>query len=97
MADTFTISFVNDFGSDVRLQVSAGPDDPGADGCNTNPVRYDDVLADDTSYDFVTTETNVCWHRSSGPGATDDPLPVEWNNVEQGDDLSITVKMSDEV
>lgn len=49
MGDTFTISFVNDFGTDVRIQISAGPDDHSEGGCNTNPVLYDSVLADQSS------------------------------------------------
>jgi hypothetical protein len=97
MGDTFTISFINDFGTDVRIQISAGPDDPAEGGCNTNPVLYDSVLADQSSYDFVTLETNVCWRRSSGPGNADDALPAEWNNIEEGNDLRITVKMSDQI
>jgi hypothetical protein len=100
MADEFSITFVNDFGSDVRLQVSSGPNDPHAGGCVSNPVRYDDVLKaaePNNQYLFTTLDSNVCWRRSSGPGTKEDVLPDDWNIIEQGVDFNISVKMSDQV
>jgi hypothetical protein len=97
MAGPFSIIFSNDFGSDVRLQISAGPNDPHNDGCNTNLVRYDDVLKNNDQHTFDTSESNVCWRRSSGPGSPNDLLPAGWNIVEYGVDPTVTIKMSNQV
>jgi hypothetical protein len=92
----FSIEFVNDFGSDVRVQASAGPNDPHYGGCDSNTIKYDNVIPSNTPDTFTTDQSNVCWRRSSGPGHPDDPLPVGWNIVEWGNDSHIQIKLSDQ-
>lgn len=97
MATSWTITFLNDFGSNVRLEIRSGPNDPhAAGGCDSNPVQWDNVINDGDTQPFKTGDSNVSWRRSSGPGDVDDALPTECNIVEQGNG-DVAIKLSDQI
>jgi hypothetical protein len=66
----FSITLHNPFGTQIDLEVRGG----SQAACDSNGVIFHNALGPNASYPFDTSESVVCWRRTSDPDTPGSPL-----------------------